>query len=59
MVLTLDEIETRLHIHISCTSAEENLSSHIEDCHHLVGTDFLFVLRELSLQAKDYLMSAL
>ena len=59
MVLTLDEIETRLHIHISCTSAEENLSSHIEDCHHLVGTDFLFVMRELSLQAKDYLMSAL
>ena len=59
MVLTLDEIETRLHIHISCTSAEENLSSHIEDCHHLVGTDFIFVMRELSLQAKDYLMSAL
>lgn len=59
MVLTLDEIETRLHIHISCTSAEENLSSHIEDGHHLVGTDFIFVMRELSLQAKDYLMSAL
>ena len=39
MVLTLDEIETRLHIHISCTSAEENLSSHIEDCHHLVGLE--------------------
>ena len=33
--------------------------SHIEDGHHLVGTDFLFVMRELSLQAKDYLMSAL
>ena len=59
MVLTLDEIETRLHIHISCTSAEENLSSHIEDCHHLVGTDFIFVMSEISLQAKDYLMSAL
>ena len=59
MVLTLDEIETRLHIHISCTSAEENLSSHIEDGHHLVDTDSLFVMRELSLQAKDYLMSAL
>ena len=40
MVLTLDEIETRLHIHISCTSAEENLSSHIEDGHHLVGLEY-------------------
>ena len=59
MVLTLDEIETRLHIHISCTSAEEHLSCHIEDGHHLVGTDFLFVMRELSLQAKDYQMNAL
>ena len=59
MVLTLDEIETRLHIHVSCTSAEENLSSHIEDGHHLVDTDFIFVFREIRLQAKDYLMSAL
>ena len=59
MVLTLDEIETRLHLHVSCTSAEENLSSHIEDGHHLVGTDFLFVMREIRFQAKDYLMSAL
>lgn len=59
MVLTLDEIETRLHIHVSCTSSEENLSSHIEDCHHLVGTDFIFVLREIRFQANDCLMSAL
>ena len=59
MVLTLDEIETRGDIHISCTSAEENLTCHIKDGHHLVGTDFIFVMRELSLQAKDYLMSAL
>ena len=59
MVLTLDEIETRLHIHVSCTSAEENLSSHIEDGHHLVGKDFIFVLREIRFQAKDYLMSAM
>ena len=40
MVLTLDEIETRLHIHVSCTSAEENLSCHIEDRHHLVGLEY-------------------
>ena len=59
MVLTLDEIETRLHLHIRCTSAEENLSCHIEDGHHLVGTDFIFVLREIRFQANDCLMSTL